>query len=389
MKKGSGTVAGKALRVMLIAKFLNHGGVNEYAVRLAKTCKAGGASTELLYYRSPTRLTDSSEEGLRQSALLSGVAARISTALGSPILRIFRPSGYSDDSAPDLLSWILLPVLIRWSRRADLIIFTDEVFSPFALLALSLSPLPYLVVVHEGYEMKPRFLARLQRRLLHSAGAVISPSPRAAQMTAARTGIGVETLTITEPMSVDVRVEGKQIVLFDTRWTAARRPQLILDIAQLERRATYVVTGSFPTMPLESAFRDEVRARGLGERVILQVHPSPNETESLYSAALAYVRWAETDGMNAESGVGMGVLKALAVGCPVIVDKALGGSDLIEDGVHGFVTEARAEAIATRIAWLIDDPSLASRIRQNAQSLASRLSVGNQAPVLSEILARV
>jgi glycosyltransferase involved in cell wall biosynthesis len=58
-----------------------------------------------------------------------------------------------------------------------------------------------------------------------------------------------------------------------------------------------------------------------------------------------------------EDGFAMVVPQALACGLPVICSENTGASDLIEDGVNGFVVPIRdPEAIAARLCQLRDDP---------------------------------
>jgi glycosyltransferase involved in cell wall biosynthesis len=66
-------------------------------------------------------------------------------------------------------------------------------------------------------------------------------------------------------------------------------------------------------------------------------------------------------------GFGMVVPQAMACGLPVIVTENVGASDLVEDGVNGFVVPIRSPGlIAQRLQQLHDDPDLARRMGQAA-----------------------
>jgi glycosyltransferase involved in cell wall biosynthesis len=71
-------------------------------------------------------------------------------------------------------------------------------------------------------------------------------------------------------------------------------------------------------------------------------------------------------------GFGMVVPQAMACGLPVIVTENVGASDLVEDGVNGFVVPIRSpHLIAQRLQQLHDDPALARRMGQAAAGSVS------------------
>lgn len=73
-------------------------------------------------------------------------------------------------------------------------------------------------------------------------------------------------------------------------------------------------------------------------------------------------------------GFGMVVAQAMACGLPVIVTENVGASDLVEDGVNGFVVPIRSpELIAQRLQQLHDDPAL---VRRMGQAAALSVSAG-------------
>jgi glycosyltransferase involved in cell wall biosynthesis len=66
-------------------------------------------------------------------------------------------------------------------------------------------------------------------------------------------------------------------------------------------------------------------------------------------------------------GFGLVIGQALACGCPVIATETTGGSDMLTDGVNGFVVPARsAEAIAEKLTWLYEHPLERQEMRARA-----------------------
>jgi len=68
--------------------------------------------------------------------------------------------------------------------------------------------------------------------------------------------------------------------------------------------------------------------------------------------------------------------EAMAWGLPCVVSDLVGcGPDLVEDGVTGFTVPLHdIEALATRLAFLSDDPGARGRMSQNAKSRISRFT---------------
>ena len=64
-----------------------------------------------------------------------------------------------------------------------------------------------------------------------------------------------------------------------------------------------------------------------------------------------------------EDGYGLVVPQAMACGCPVLASSEAGGSELIEEGVNGFICGPRdIAAMTTRMQQLVDDPDLQVRM---------------------------
>ena len=77
-------------------------------------------------------------------------------------------------------------------------------------------------------------------------------------------------------------------------------------------------------------------------------------------------------------GFGYAVGEAMACGIPAIVTSTTGASDLIEDGVNGFIIPpADPGAIRERLQYLLDHPDCVSRMGAAARASASRLTLEN------------
>jgi len=75
-----------------------------------------------------------------------------------------------------------------------------------------------------------------------------------------------------------------------------------------------------------------------------------------------------------EEGLGMVIGEAMACGCPVIATTNTGASELITDGVEGFIVPIRSpEVIADRLQQLSDQPDLREQMGQAALARVQQL----------------
>ena len=101
---------------------------------------------------------------------------------------------------------------------------------------------------------------------------------------------------------------------------------------------------------LES-LRRRIDASGLEPGVIEFIGPVPNAQE-LMCAAEVFLLSSNYEGMPNV------VLEAMSVGVPCVCTRVNGVSSLIEQGVNGFITDHRADALAEKVLLLVGDKRL-------------------------------
>ena len=146
-------------------------------------------------------------------------------------------------------------------------------------------------------------------------------------------------------------------------------PYLLQAYAQLVHpRKTLTIAGVAEPAVLE-------RMRGLGlmpADVRLLGHVRQPELKQLMSTSHALVL------PSLEEGLAMVMAQALACGCPVVATPDSGAADLYTDGVEGWIVPPRdADALASRLQRLADDPSLQAPMR--AAALRRVQSIGGWA----------
>ena len=100
-----------------------------------------------------------------------------------------------------------------------------------------------------------------------------------------------------------------------------------------------------------------VATMGLADRVRVHGWVEPRRRDELLARAGIFVLPSHAEGLP------MGVLEAMAAGCPVIASAVGGIPDVIEDGVNGLLIPAGdTQALAAAMRRLIDDPDFARKL---------------------------
>jgi glycosyltransferase involved in cell wall biosynthesis len=173
---------------------------------------------------------------------------------------------------------------------------------------------------------------------------------------------------------------------------AARDRNVVLTLGRLgHRKGSYVL--------LEAAARlagrhrvtlrlagdgdlDGVAARaaelGVDAEVLGWIGPEERARELSSAGLFALPSYAE--------GLPMALLEAMAAGLPVVATTVGGFTDVVTDGVEGFLVEpGDVEGLAERIDRLLDDPRLAARMGAAAKQRAADFSPAAVVPRVEEI----
>jgi glycosyltransferase involved in cell wall biosynthesis len=123
---------------------------------------------------------------------------------------------------------------------------------------------------------------------------------------------------------------------------------------------------------------------GIENKVLFLGSVIDEELSKIYSACDVFV-------FPAELTWGLAVTEAMAAGKPVIVSKKTGASEIIENGINGFVVNhANPKEIATYVEKLINDHELRKRIGNNAYNyIKNNLTWENYAKNMENIFEQV
>ena len=140
------------------------------------------------------------------------------------------------------------------------------------------------------------------------------------------------------------------------------------------RNLHYVVCGRGPLKEELEAF---AREKGLGDRVRFMGYR--NDIPAFYAMADIFVFPSFREGLS------VSVMEAMASGLPVVCSRIRGNTDMVEDGVNGFLVEpGKSDTIAGALRRL-EDSGKREEIRRNNLKKAEAYSLG----VIAEQYRRV
>ncbi len=205
-----------------------------------------------------------------------------------------------------------------------------------------------------------------------------------------RRGIAGDLVRVSHPgidrpsISVDPNRPRARRVIFVGRLEVYKKVDVMLRaMQQLEGRfpdAEIVVIGRGPAKDELERLADEL---GLGPRTHFTGFVSTEERDRLLSEARVCVFPSEKEGW------GLTVIEANATGTPVVATDADGLRDSVRDGETGFlVPDEDVDAFADRIARLLDDDALATRMSAEALEWSKRFDWERAADDMQDAIER-
>jgi glycosyltransferase involved in cell wall biosynthesis len=172
------------------------------------------------------------------------------------------------------------------------------------------------------------------------------------------------------------------ILTFD-RWDVGHKPNIFLDIlGMLEQKVKLIVGGFWYPSGLKDSFIKEVNSRNMQGQVEIIGPLDEKKIQELCSRVMLHVH------LN-EEAFGMQSLEAAACGCPIMIPKGSGVTDLFEHGVHGFFPEkGNLAEFAKFIKMIFDDLGQTARMSQAAWETARKYTWLNYAKTLTGIIER-
>lgn len=242
----------------------------------------------------------------------------------------------------------------------------------------------YVHYVPLGQEITKDITRRVCRDFCNGCELVIAPT----EIVAEHLGrLGVKTRIASVPTGIEIdKFDGgeanwirekysippeKKILLFVGRLGVEKNINFLLDsfgsIYKRQQKSCLVLVGGGPE---EEKLKKIVRRMGLDEAVIFTGKLPWREVVHCYSSADIFVFTSVTETQ------GLVIGEAKAAGRPVVAVRAYGVSEMVEDGIDGFLTELDTDQFMEKVLLLLSDDGLrekmSCRARENAGKISSR-----------------
>jgi glycosyltransferase involved in cell wall biosynthesis len=181
--------------------------------------------------------------------------------------------------------------------------------------------------------------------------------------------------------------EGAAVVGFFGNLIDRKRPHVLIDIvgAVPETSSGAPVYGLLcggRAEPVDHRLDERRAASPVSERIIEAGHV--DKPEEWMSACDVVILPA------IDEPFGRVAIEAQGVGVPVLVSTQCGASEVIEDGISGFVLDAYdQDGWIGRVRSILDDDALATRLIEGGRKVATRLSVDDHVASVERIYDRV
>jgi glycosyltransferase involved in cell wall biosynthesis len=155
----------------------------------------------------------------------------------------------------------------------------------------------------------------------------------------------------------------KRLGLFYGRLVDEKQPMHIVEVADRMREREDLVFAIIGTGPERDAVEREIARREL--RNVVLCPPEDGIAEPLADATFVFFP-------SKREGLPMAGIEALAMGRPVVASKVGGWTDLIDDGIDGFLVEnGDFDGYARVISSLLDDTALCDRMSEAGRMKAT------------------
>lgn len=243
-----------------------------------------------------------------------------------------------------------------------------------------------------------RYLIRQSRVICNLCDQVVTPSP---SMKKVLRSYGVTTPIESIPTGVDVKSfqngysygelhrkwqipKHRKILLYVSRIAKEKNIDFLIDsikvLANKRRDFHLLMVGGGPEL---KSYENKIKHDNLDKLVTFTDMQPKKEVNRYYSAADIFVFPSVTETQ------GIVVTEAMAAGIPAVAVNKMGPSDIISDGVDGYLTPLKTGQFSAKIEQLLDDDEKRIKMGQQAKKNTQKFSVektGDQMEKLYEKL---
>jgi len=165
---------------------------------------------------------------------------------------------------------------------------------------------------------------------------------------------------------------GEKVLIFVGRMGKEKNINFLMECFEIinrkVRNTRLVLVGGGPE---EENLKNKANELGIAEQVTFTGTLPPSDVVNCYAGADIFVFSSVTE----TQGIVIG--EAKAAGLPVVAVAAFGVSEMVDDGIDGFLTELEPSQFIEKIILLLENDDLRQEMSLNARKNAEKLSTAN------------
>lgn len=243
---------------------------------------------------------------------------------------------------------------------------------------------PYVVTGHGGdvTSLNKGILKVLKKRCLKNAAGVTAVSqplmdvlngiyenPKQAVIS-----MGCDTAMFGQEHRVEnyFRQGDKKVVLFVGRLAEKKGVSYAIEAMRQVNNAMLVIAGDGPLKSRLQRQAERVQKES-GSTILFLGAKTHEELKGIYASADLFVMPSITAKDGDKEGFGLVILEAFASGLPIVASRSGGITDIVKDGVNGYLAEEKdVSGLADRINIVLQDKNIYNKMQTEAKKTAQR-----------------
>ncbi len=164
----------------------------------------------------------------------------------------------------------------------------------------------------------------------------------------------------------------KKVVLFVGRLAEKKGVSYAIEAMRQVNNAMLVIAGDGPLKSRLQKQAERVQKES-GSTILFLGAKTHEELKGIYASADLFVMPSITAKDGDKEGFGLVILEAFASGLPIVASRSGGITDIVKDGVNGYLAEEKdVSGLADRINIVLQDKNIYNKMQTEAKKTAQR-----------------
>lgn len=164
----------------------------------------------------------------------------------------------------------------------------------------------------------------------------------------------------------------KKVVLFVGRLAEKKGVSYAIEAMRQVNNAILVIAGDGPLKSKLQRQAERVQQES-GSTILFLGAKTHEELKGIYASADLFVMPSITAKDGDKEGFGLVILEAFASGLPIVASRSGGITDIVKDGVNGYLAEEKdVSGLADRINIVLQDKNIYNKMQTEAKKTAQR-----------------